>query len=146
MYCRSSDSHNSCLFESIIYVENGSNHIIKLSYLRNYDSATTEASLRSYVKLSVYDILKSNYISLSDEDFTELLVLLKKMYNNVKNKYILEDVTKIDYYIVDILNAVLNAKGFNIDLYKGVSLDDGIALFNDSSADMYGYIKYATRS
>lgn len=141
MYCKSSSHDSMCLLHPIIGDKDG----IKLSYMQYTDSQTKECPLATFVKTSVYELLKKNYITLCEDDFTELKNLFIEVYNEILKANILKNEKNIDNYILDSLNVILKMRNFNIDLKNGVSLDDGIVLFNDSSSNTLSYIKYATR-
>lgn len=141
MYCNSSSTHNICLLNPIIEDKDS----MKLSYLRYKDTPTTEYSLSSLFKTSIYKLLKTNYITLNEEDFNELKTLFVDVYNEILKHNILQNEKDINNYILDSLNIILKIRGYNINLKSGISLTDGIALINDSSNNTLSYIKYATR-
>jgi len=119
------------------------NNAIKLSYLRYYNNIADNADLKLFIVKSSYCTIKRNNEELSDTDFTELCALLSSVYNQL---------CKIDKFkkqlnenMIDILNTILRNKKMNIDLYRGLSLHNGIVLFYDGSRDTTSLIRHIAR-
>jgi hypothetical protein len=133
-YCKKADAVTSCLLYPV--VQKNDPHVLLLSYLRYFDSYSQHASMKTYVKISIFKKLVKNFDVLSRHDFNQLLKLFELVYDKLPESE--------KCYLVDKVNVFLDAKGKNIDIYQGVLIDGGLAFFNDSEQDTIDYISYAT--
>lgn len=131
MFCTKYSGAMAC--KNTTLIESRSPHIIYLSLLRLHDASSIEKPMEIYVKMRKYEMLKKNYDSLSDEDLSDLIKALNMIFDKLPHD-------QKDFFL-DKANRILRAKGMNIDLLNGLSMEDGITFFIDANKEMMRYIK-----
>ena len=130
MYCLKSESVNACSEYGVIH--NKSSRF--LSYSRYFNVSSKENNLKIYVKLSRYKMIQKNFDTFSDEELYELLEILKEVYAKLKQNNAQDK-------LIEKTSILLNQRGFEIDLFIGLLLEDGIVFFNDSQSETMQYRK-----
>lgn len=136
-YCVEAEKYSECVLVPVIKSEQSNSDVFNyiLSYLQYLNEKSINATKKSYVRIAIYNKLKSNFDILSQEDFQDLLKIFKIIYNKLDSKS----------NLIDKVNQFLRFKGMNIDLYQGVLLDIGVVFLNDAEKDTISYIQYATQ-
>jgi len=135
LYCKTSDYTSDCLLYPVISLKGLD--IIKLSYLRFYNKPNSEINKKVFVKESSYKSLQVSYDTFTEEDFNDILNIIKEAYKNLPNGQ--------KELLLDKVNIFLNSKGVKVDLFLGILLKDSIAFFNNSDDETMDYIKFITR-
>ena len=134
-YCKKIQNHSYCMYAPIIKGKNTEDsNPIHLSHVRFYNKRTKDIFMNVYVKMSIYNKLKRNYITLTDKQFNAILKILKTVNDELIQKGSL----------LEKANNLFKEKNLNIDLKQGVLVESGICFFNDNSDKMIKYIKFAT--
>jgi len=128
------DSQNRLLCQQRNIVEDDA---IYLSYIRLFEKKSHKHTLKIYLLEKIYNKLKKNFTTLTDEDFKELMLIIKEIYKLLPRG-------KRDY-LLDKVNLLLQNREFNIDLFEGLLLENGAVFLFDSSSETIQYIKYILR-
>ena len=141
MFCKDTN-HNfvGCFEKSIISTENNiRNNVVNifLSYIRLFDDYSQENKITKYVMLSTYEHIKKNFDTISDDDLKEMFKVLKEIYRVLPKEE--------KNHLLDKANLIFNARGFNIELFQGIAVNDGLVFFRDNNHDTVEYLKSIMR-
>ncbi len=137
LYCKKAQNIMACSDNIVISSNEEDRLSIYLSFKRLFDEISKENAMQIYVKLSVYKRIKENFDTISEEELEEVIEILKEIYR------LLPDAQKDN--LLEKADIVFEIRGFKFDFFQGLSIDNGIVLFNDYDDKTMMYLKSIIR-